>query len=59
MVSEETAFVEASGQEDGENYVIMNFVICAVQPKKKGVIRGKSGRMKWVRCQRLFRDEIQ
>jgi len=33
MVSEETALFEASGREDGENYVIMSFVICAVQQK--------------------------
>ena len=36
MVYEETAFVEASGQEDRENDVIMSFVICAVQQKKGG-----------------------
>ena len=45
MVSEETAFVEESGQEDGENYAIVSFVICAAQQKKFD-IRGKSGRMK-------------
>jgi hypothetical protein len=35
MVSEETAFVEADREEDGENYVIMSFVMCAVQQKRK------------------------
>jgi len=60
MASEETAFVEANGQEDGENYVIMISVVCAVQQKKRGDrIKDKSGRIKWVRCQRLFRVEIQ
>jgi hypothetical protein len=35
MVSNETAFMGASGQDDGENYVIMSFVICALKQKKK------------------------
>jgi len=35
MVFEETAFVDASGQEDGENYVIMSFVTCALRQQQK------------------------
>jgi flagellar basal body-associated protein FliL len=44
MVSEGTAFVEASGQEDADNYVIMSFVICALQQKTKASLKTNQGK---------------